>query len=184
MFQEKQEDASLLLEIEDVFNIRGKGLAVCGPIVRGHIAVGNVVEVVGFSTQVKRAKIADVTQIMSRLPAYVLEGVTRQEIQRGQVLASPGSIQPATTFWAEICFNEQVRKIDHQPFQGVWRHSFHLRHTDIYGTLSLPEGKGNIAHGDRFVAKIELNEPCALEVGMSFVIGVFVGQGSVTAIIG
>lgn len=184
MLQEKQEDASFLLEIDDVYSIRGKGVAVCGRVVRGHIAIGDIVEVVGLSIQAKQAKIANMTQTIPGLPTCVLEGVTRQEIQRGQVLATPGSIKPATTFWAEVYFDERVRKIDHQPFQGNWRHSFHLRHTDIYGTLSLPKGKETITHGDRFVAKIELNEPCALEVGLSFVIGVLVGQGTVTEIIG
>src|SRR5215472_14927868 len=92
----------------------------------------------------------------------ILQGVARQDLWRGQVLASPGTIQPRTTFEAEILIDERIEKISQQPFQGIVRYRLHIRDTDVSGTVLLPLGKETIMHGDHFSTIIILKEPLAL----------------------
>lgn len=175
-----------LLEIQEegFYLARYASVAVGGRIVRGAVSVGEALEVVGFLPEPKRVVLRDIVASgVGMLPIYLLEGVTKQEIHRGQVLALPGSVRSATTFQAEVCFDERYERITQQPFQGVCRYLFYIRCADFFGTLHLPASKQRIAHGDRFTASIELKEPCALEVGLPFGIGRALGQGTVLEVI-
>lgn len=157
-------------------------VAVVGRIVRGTAVVGSTLDLVGFAPQIKHVKLVEIRTIgMSTF--YILQGATTSNIERGQVLAAPGTIRLGTTFEAEVIFDERYEKITQQPVQGVIRYLFHIWDRDNFGTLQLPQGKAKIAHGDRFVARIELTKPCALEVGLEFGIGRLLGRGRVTAIL-
>lgn len=176
-----------LLEIEEdgLYLARYTSVAVLGQVVRGTVSVGETLELVGFSPEPKRVVLKDIVAGMGgfRLPFYLLEGVTKPEIHRGQVLVSPGSLRPAKTFRAEVVFDERNEHITQQPFQGVCRYLFRIRHTDIFGTLHLPPSKHRIVHGDHFTATIDLRDPLALEVGLRFGIGRLLGQGTIQEVI-
>ena len=174
--------APFLLEIEEegLYLKRDASVAAIGRVVHGLAKVGLDLDLVGFAPEPKHVVLRDIVPSgVGEVLLYLLEGVTKQEIHRGQVLASPGSVQPATRFQAEVVFDERYEHITQQPFQGVCRYLFHLRHADIFGTLHLPAGKQRIVHDDRFITTIDLNEPCALEVGLQFGIGRLLGQGIV-----
>jgi elongation factor Tu len=178
--------APFLLEIneEGLYLARYASAAALGQVVRGTVHVGEALDLVGFAPEPKHVVLTDiVTSGDGILPAYLLAEVTKQEIHRGQVLAAPGSVRPATQFQAEVVFDERHEHITQQPFQGVCRYLFHLRHTDIFGTLHLPVDKQRIVHDDRFTTTIELNEPCALEAGLRFGIGRLLGQGTILKVI-
>jgi elongation factor Tu len=171
-----------LLEIteEGFYLKRSASVAAIGQVVRGAAQASKILDLVGFAPEPKHVVLTDIVASgVGEVLFYLLEGVTKQEVHRGQVLASPGSMRPATRFQAEVVFDERYEHITQQPFQGVCRYLFHLRHTDIFGTLYLPAGKQRIVHDDRFTTTIELNHPCALEVGLQFGISRLLGQGTV-----
>jgi elongation factor Tu len=177
-----------LLEIEEagLYLAHYASVAVLGRIVRGTVKAEEALDLVGFAPEPKPVVLRDILadrDIVGGLPFYLLEGVSKQEIHRGQVLVAPGSLRPATAFRAEVLFDERYEHITQQPFQGVCRYPFHIRHTDIFGTLHLPAGKQHIVHGDRFTATIELSKSCALEVGLPFGIGRLLGEGTVLEVI-
>ncbi len=157
-------------------------VAVLGRIVRGTAAVGTSLDLIGFAPQIKRVKLVEI-RVRGMMAFYVLQGATESDIERGQVLAAPGTVHLGTTFEAEVVFDERYEKITQQPFQGITRHLFHIWGTDIFGALHLPQGKETIAHDDQFMAKIVLTEPCALKVGLEFSIGRLLGRGRVTAVL-
>lgn len=156
-------------------------VAVLGRIVRGTAVVGSTLDLVGFAPEIKHVKLVEIR--IRGMTFYILQGATESDIERGQVLAAPGTIRLGTTFEAEVVFDERYEKITQQPVQGIIRYLFHIWDRDNFGTLQLPEGKAKIAHGDRFVARIELTKPCALEVGLNFGIGRLLGRGRVTAVL-
>ncbi len=181
-------EVPFLLEIDFSFapkNLKTGEVAVAGRLVRGMVTEGETVDIVGYSREIKQATVIRVDHPFVYLHGMqcILQGVPKQDLWRGQVLASPGTMQPNTTFEADMLIHERVEKISQQPFQGIVRYRFHIRHTDVSGTVLLPKGKETIAHGDHFSAIIILNEPLALEVGLRFGIGRGLGQGIVTEIL-
>ncbi len=156
-------------------------VAIMGRIVRGTAVVGSTLDLVGFAPKIKHVKLVEIR--IRGMTFYVLQGATTSDIERGQVLAAPRTIRLGTTFEAEVVFDERYEKITQQPVQGIIRCLFHIWDRDNFGTLQLPQGKAKIAHGDRFVARIELTKPCALEVGLDFGIGRLLGRGRVTAVL-
>ncbi len=172
----------MAIEVGASGGVNADEVAVAGRIVRGTAVVGASLVLAGFAPQFKQVKLVEVRS-RGMMTSYILQGVTKSDIVRGQVLATPGTIRLGTTFEAEVVFDERYEKITQQPFQGVTRHLFHIWDTDIFGTLHLPQGKATIAHGDQFLATIVLTEPCALEMGLEFGIGRLLGRGRVIAIL-
>ncbi len=170
------------IEVDGFYDAHHQYVAVAGKTVHGKVSVGEALDLVGFAPESKRVVLKDIVT-RGNSSYYVLDGVTKQEIHPGQVLASPGSLRPAKKFRTEVLFDERYERITQQPFQGVCRYLFHIWHVDIFGTLHLPPGKEHILHGDRFSAIIDLNEFCALEVGLQFGIGRLLGQGTVLEVI-
>lgn len=158
-----------------------------GHVVRGAVTVGEALDLVGFAPEPKPVVLREILAhptLLGGMPCYLLEGdVTKQEVHRGQVLVSPGSLPPATTFRAEVVFDERHERITQPPWRGICRYRFRIRHADIFGRLYLPTDKQRIDHGDRFIATIVLNRPSALEVGLRFGIGRLLGQGVIKEVI-
>lgn len=172
----------MVIELDSTGAVNSDQVAVAGRVLRGIVAIGADLDLIGFAPQTKRVKLVDIVT-RGRLTSYIIQGAVNTGVVRGQVLADPGTMHLGTTFEAEVVFDERYEKITQQPFQGVTRHLFHIWDTDIFGALHLPKGKATIAHGDQFAATIELAEPCALEVGLDFGIGRLLGRGRVTAIL-
>lgn len=171
-----------LLEIEDAFAPPPtREVCVSGNVVRGSIAIGSQVEIIGYESTVRRAILTDI-RTLGNLPVYVLDGVAQEHIQRGQVIAAPGTIKAVTTYFADVLFDERYEKLAQKPYMGRYRWSFHIHHGDYFGSLYLPPGKEDIARGDRFTAQISLDHACALEAGFYFGIGKLLGQGTVVSV--
>lgn len=175
------------LEIQDVFAPpASREVWVSGNVVRGAITLGSEVEIIGYEPTIRHADLTDI-RLLGAIPVHVLDGVTKEQIRRGQVLAAPGTIKPITTFFADVLFDERYEKLTQKPYQKPYmrryRWSFHIHHGDYFGSLYLPPGKENIVHGDHFTAQIALDYPCALEAGFQFGIGRLLGQGTVVSVI-
>jgi elongation factor Tu len=174
---------SFLMGIEDVFRQNGaEEVCVSGKVVRGALAVGSEVDIIGFGPTIKHALLADI-RTPGGFPLYALHGVYEEKIWRGQSLATPGTIKAATTFFADVLFDERYEKLTQTPYMGRYRWQFHIHHGDYFGSLYLPPGKENIKRGDRFTAQISLDSLCALEAGLHFGIGKLLGQGTVLSMI-
>jgi elongation factor Tu len=186
-------DKPFLMPIEDVFSISGRGTVVTGRIERGQVKVGEEIEIVGFKPSEKKVvtgvemfrKLLDSGQAGDNV-GVLLRGVEKDDIERGQVLAKPGSIKPHTKFKAEVYVLSKEEGGRHTPFFNGYRPQFYLRTTDVTGTLNLNEGVEMIMPGDNTSVTVELIAPVALEQGARFAIregGRTVGAGSVTEVI-
>ena len=190
---ERDTDKPLLLPVEDVFSITGRGTVATGRVERGVVKVGDVVEIIGYhetkSTTVTGVemfrKLLDQAEAGDNIGA-LLRGISREEIQRGQVLAKPGSVKPHTKFTAEVYVLSKEEGGRHTPFFGNYRPQFYFRTTDVTGVIQLPEGVEMVMPGDNVAMTVELIAPIAVEKGTKFSIregGRTVGAGSVVDII-
>jgi len=187
-------DKPFLMPIEDVFTITGRGTVVTGRVERGTIKVGDEVEIVGLRDSVRKTvatgvemfrKILDQAEAGDNI-GVLLRGVDRKEVERGQVLAKPGSIKPHTKFMAEVYVLTKEEGGRHTPFFNGYRPQFYFRTTDVTGVTTLPEGVEMVMPGDNVQLRIELITPIAIEEGLRFAIregGRTVGAGVVTSII-
>ncbi|MDP2320057.1 MAG: elongation factor Tu, partial [Acidobacteriota bacterium] len=186
-------DKPFLMPIEDVFSISGRGTVVTGRIERGQVKVGEEIEIIGFKPSEKKVvtgvemfrKLLDSGQAGDNV-GVLLRGVEKDDIERGQVLAKPGTIKPHTKFKAEVYVLSKEEGGRHTPFFNGYRPQFYLRTTDVTGTLNLNEGVEMIMPGDNTSVTVELIAPVALEQGARFAIregGRTVGAGSVTEVI-
>jgi elongation factor Tu len=186
-------DKPFLMAIEDVFSIKGRGTVATGRIERGVVKVGEEVEIIGFRDTRKSVvtgvemfrKLLDQGQAGDNV-GCLLRGVDKEEIERGQVLAKPGSITPHTKFLGEVYVLKKEEGGRHTPFFTNYRPQFYIRTTDVTGTVNLPEGVKMVMPGDNITMNIELIAPVALEEQMRFAIregGKTVGAGVVTKIL-
>ena len=189
----RETDKPFLMPIEDVFSISGRGTVVTGRIERGQIKVGEEVEIVGIR-ETRKTVVTGVEMFKKLLDSGIagdnvgllLRGVERKEVERGQVVAKPGSITPHTKFKAEAYVLTKEEGGRHTPFFNGYRPQFYFRTTDVTGTASLPEGVEMVMPGDNTQLVIELGQPIAMEKGLRFAIregGRTVGAGSISEII-
>lgn len=190
---ERPVDGTFLMPIEDVFSISGRGTVVTGRIERGILKVGEEVEIVGIRPTQKTTctgvemfrKLLDQGQAGDNVGA-LLRGTKREDVERGQVLAKPGSITPHTTFNAEIYVLTKDEGGRHTPFFNGYRPQFYFRTTDVTGAVDLPEGVEMVMPGDNITVTVSLIAPIAMEEGLRFAIregGRTVGAGVVSKII-
>jgi elongation factor Tu len=186
-------DRPFLMPIEDVFSISGRGTVVTGRIERGIIKVGEEVEIVGLRPTTKTVvtgvemfrKLLDQGEAGDNIGA-LLRGTKREEVERGQVLAAPGSITPHTNFQCEAYILTKEEGGRHTPFFANYRPQFYFRTTDVTGTVVLPEGTEMVMPGDNISMQVELIAPIAMDEGLRFAIregGRTVGAGVVAKII-
>jgi len=189
----RQVDLPFLMPVEDIFSISGRGTVATGRIERGIINVGNEVEVVGIRDTIKTTvtgvemfkKLLDQGQAGDNV-GLLLRGVKREDIERGQVLAKPGSITPHTIFKAEAYVLTKEEGGRHTPFFSGYRPQFYFRTTDVTGVATLPDGVEMVMPGDNIAMEIELITPIAMEKGLRFAIregGRTVGAGTISEII-
>ncbi len=189
---ERPRDQPFLMPIEDVFGIKGRGTVVTGRIDRGVVKVGEEVEIIGI-TETTKTTVTGVEMFKKLLDqgeagdnvGCLLRGIEREDVQRGQVLAKPGSIRPHTKFDGEVYVLSKEEGGRHTPFFTGYRPQFYVRTTDVTGTISLPEGVEMVMPGDNIRMSIELIQPVAVEEGLRFAIregGRTVGAGVVTNI--
>jgi len=190
---ERQTDKPFMMPVEDVFSITGRGTVATGRVERGQVKVGDVIEIIGIAEEAKSTTVTGV-EMFRKLLDYaeagdnigaLLRGVAREEIQRGQVLAKPGSITPHTNFKAEVYVLSKEEGGRHTPFFSNYRPQFYFRTTDVTGICNLPEGVEMVMPGDNIEMTVELIAPIALEEGTKFSIregGRTVGAGVVASI--
>ncbi len=187
-------DRDFLMPVEDVFTITGRGTVVTGRIERGVLNVNDEVEILGITDKPLKTVCTGVEMFRKLLDrgeagdnvGALLRGVKREEVQRGQVLAKPGSINPHTHFEAEVYVLSKEEGGRHTPFQDNYRPQFYFRTTDVTGVVSLPEGTAMVMPGDNVKMNVELIQPIAMDEGLRFAIregGRTVGAGVVTKII-
>jgi elongation factor Tu len=190
---QREVDKPFLMPIEDVFSISGRGTVVTGRVDRGRVKVGEEVEIVGFRPTEKKVvtgvemfrKLLDEGTAGDNI-GVLLRGVEKDDVERGQVLAKPGSIKPHTKFKGEVYILSKEEGGRHTPFFNGYRPQFYIRTTDVTGTLQLPEGVEMVMPGDNTTITGELMAPVALEKGARFAIregGRTVGAGTVTEVI-
>ena len=190
---ERPVDGDFLMPVEDVFSISGRGTVATGRVERGIVKVGEEIEIVGIKATEKTTctgvemfrKLLDQGQAGDNV-GILLRGTKREDIERGQVLAKPGSIKPHTTFEAEIYILTKEEGGRHTPFFKGYRPQFYFRTTDVTGACELPEGTEMVMPGDNIKMKVELIAPIAMEEGLRFAIregGRTVGAGVVSKII-
>src|SRR5579883_3368784 len=188
-------DKPFLMPIEDVFCIKGRGTVVTGRIERGTIKVGDSVDIVGMREQTRTVVVTGVEMFQKTLDQGIagdnvgclLRGVERTEVERGQVLAKPGSIKPHRKFQAQVYVLSKEEGGRHTPFFNGYRPQFYVRTTDVTGAIRLPEGVEMVMPGDNIEMTVELITPVALEQGSRFAIregGRTVGSGAVTKVLG
>ena len=186
-------DKPFLMPIEDVFSISGRGTVVTGRIEQGKIVVGEEIEIVGIKDTVKTTctgvemfrKSLDEGQAGDNA-GLLLRGVAKDDVERGQVLAKPGSIKPHTKFKVEVYVLTKEEGGRHTPFFANYRPQFYFRTTDVTGSVTLPEGTEMVMPGDNVTLTVELISPIAMDTGLKFAIregGRTVGAGVVTEII-
>jgi elongation factor Tu len=186
-------DKPFLMPIEDVFTITGRGTVVTGRVEQGQIKIGDEVEIVGIHEKVEKTVVTGVEMFQKTLDAAqagdnagaLLRGVKREEIERGQVLAKPGSITPHTDFDAEIYVLSKEEGGRHTPFFSKYRPQFYFRTTDVTGEITLPEGQEMVMPGDNTQMTVKLIQPIAMDEGLRFAVregGRTVGAGVVTKI--
>ncbi|MGI6036827.1 MAG: elongation factor Tu [Limnochordia bacterium] len=191
---ERDTDKPFLMPVEDVFSITGRGTVATGRVERGVIKVGDEVEIVGLTEESRKTVATGVEMFRKLLDqaeagdniGVLLRGVDRESIERGQVLAKPGSITPHTKFEAEVYILSKEEGGRHTPFFNGYRPQFYFRTTDVTGVLNLPEGVEMVMPGDNVKINAELITPIAMEAGLRFAIregGRTVGAGVVSKII-
>ena len=191
---QRANDQPFLMPVEDVFSITGRGTVATGRVERGMLKVGDNVEIVGLTDEKRTVVVTGVEMFRKTLDqaetgdniGALLRGVQRTEIERGQVLAKPGTIHPHTKFKGQVYVLKKEEGGRHTPFFNGYRPQFYFRTTDVTGDLHLPEGTEMCMPGDNVVMEIELITPIAIEEGLRFAIregGRTVGSGVVTEII-
>ena len=190
---ERDTDKPFMMPVEDVFSITGRGTVATGRVERGQVRVGDEVEIVGISEETSKTTVTGV-EMFRKLLDYaeagdnigtLLRGVTRDNIERGQVLSKPGTITPHTKFKAEVYVLTKEEGGRHTPFFANYRPQFYFRTTDITGVCVLPEGTEMVMPGDNVTMEVELIHPVAIEEGTKFSIregGRTVGAGIVANI--
>jgi elongation factor Tu len=190
---EREKDKPFSMPIEDVFSITGRGTVVTGRVERGQIKVGDEVEIVGFEEK-PRKTVATGVEMFRKLMDYaeagdnigvLLRGIDRESVERGQVLAKPGTIKPHLNFKAEVYVLKKEEGGRHTPFFQGYRPQFYFRTTDVTGNITLPDGMEMVMPGDNVNMDIALITPIAIEEGVRFAIregGRTVGAGVVTAV--
>ena len=190
---ERAVDGTFLMPIEDVFSISGRGTVVTGRVERGIIKVGDEIEIVGIRDTQKTTctgvemfrKLLDQGQAGDNV-GILLRGTKREDVERGQVLAKPGTIKPHTEFEAEVYILSKDEGGRHTPFFSNYRPQFYFRTTDVTGVITLPEGTDMVMPGDTTEISVQLIQPIAMEPGLGFAIregGRTVGSGRVTKIV-
>ena len=191
---QRANDQPFLMPVEDVFSITGRGTVATGRVERGMLKTGDSVEIVGLTEEKRTVVVTGVEMFRKTLDqaetgdniGALLRGVQRTEIERGQVLAKPGTIHPHTKFKGQVYVLKKEEGGRHTPFFNGYRPQFYFRTTDVTGDLHLPEGTEMCMPGDNVVMEIELITPIAIEEGLRFAIregGRTVGSGVVTEII-
>src|SRR5215212_2001707 len=189
----RETDKPFLMPVEDVFTITGRGTVCTGRIERGIVKVGEEVEIVGFKPTVKSVvtgvemfrKLLDEGRAGDNIGA-LLRGIKREDVERGQVLCKPGSINPHKKFKAEVYVLKKEEGGRHTPFFNGYRPQFYFRTTDVTGVVTLPAGTEMVMPGDNVAMEIELIQPIAMDAGLRFAIregGRTVGSGVVTEIV-
>ncbi|MBF1703503.1 MAG: elongation factor Tu [Selenomonas sp.] len=188
-------DKPFLMPVEDVFTITGRGTVATGRVERGELKLNDTVEIVGLQDEARSTVVTGIEMFRKLLDSAVagdnigalLRGVDRKDIERGQVLAKPGSINPHTKFKAQVYVLTKEEGGRHTPFFTNYRPQFYFRTTDVTGVVRLPEGTEMVMPGDNVEMEVELITPIAIEQGLRFAIregGHTVGAGRVTAIEG
>lgn len=191
---QREIDKPFMMPVEDVFSITGRGTVATGRVERGILKVGDQVEIIGLSEEPKATTVTGVEMFRKLLDqaeagdniGALLRGVSRDEVQRGQVLAKPGTITPHTKFKAQVYVLTKEEGGRHTPFFSNYRPQFYFRTTDVTGIIQLPEGVEMVMPGDNVEMTVELIAPIAIEEGTKFSIregGRTVGAGSVSEII-
>jgi elongation factor Tu len=181
------------MPVEDVFSISGRGTVVTGRVERGIVKVGDEIEIVGLRATIKTIctgvemfrKLLDQGQAGDNI-GVLLRGTKREEVERGQVLAKPGSITPHTKFTAEVYVLSKEEGGRHTPFFNGYRPQFYFRTTDVTGAVELPSGTEMVMPGDNVSVTVQLIQPIAMEEGLRFAIregGRTVGAGVVAKVI-
>src|SRR5512136_2291712 len=189
----RETDKPFLMPVEDVFGIKGRGTVVTGRIERGTVKTGEEIEIIGLK-DTRKTVVTGVEMFRKILKEGIagdnvgclLRGVEKEDVERGQVLAKPGSITPHTKFKAEVYILSKDEGGRHTPFFNGYRPQFYIRTTDVTGTLHLPEGVEMVMPGDNTTISAELITPVALEKGSKFAIregGRTVGAGTITEIV-
>ena len=187
-------DKPFLMAIEDVFGIKGRGTVATGRIERGIVKVGDEVEIIGLRDEIRKTVVTGVEMFRKTLEygqagdnvGCLLRGIERTDIERGQVLAKPGSIKPHTTFMGSVYVLKKEEGGRHTPFFTGYRPQFYIRTMDVTGEVELPAGMEMVMPGDNVNLKVKLIVPVALEVGSRFAIregGRTVGAGVITEIV-
>jgi len=187
-------DKPFLMPVEDVFGIKGRGTVATGRIERGTIKVGESVDIVGMHDDIRTVVVTGVEMFNKQLTeglagdnvGCLLRGVERNEIERGQVLARPGSIKPHRNFKAQVYVLSKEEGGRHTPFFNGYRPQFYIRTTDVTGAIRLPEGVEMVIPGDNIEMTVELIQPIAMEEGVHFAIregGRTVGAGVCTQVV-
>ena len=190
---ERNEDLPFLMPVEDVMTISGRGTVATGRVERGRAKIGDEIEIVGLTTEKKKSVITGLEMFRKTLDfaesgdniGVLLRGIQREEIQRGQVLAKPGSVHPHTKFQCKVYVLTKEEGGRHTPFFNNYRPQFYFRTTDVTGVITLPEGTEMCMPGDNVEMDVELITPIAMEEGLRLAIregGHTVGSGVVTKI--
>jgi elongation factor Tu len=190
---QREVDKPFLMPVEDVFSIQGRGTVGTGRVERGRIHVGDEVEIVGMGA--KRKSVVTGVEMFRKLldegqagdnVGLLLRGVDKEELERGMVVAQPGSITPHTKFMGEVYVLKKEEGGRHTPFFNGYRPQFYFRTTDVTGVANLPQGVEMVMPGDNITMEIQLISPIAMEEGLRFAIregGRTVGAGVVTKVI-
>ena len=190
---ERKADQPFLMPVEDVFTITGRGTVATGRVERGVLKMSEEVEIVGLADETRKSVVTGIEMFRKLLDfaeagdniGVLLRGIQRTDIERGQVLAKPGTIHPHTKFKGQVYVLTKDEGGRHTPFFNNYRPQFYFRTTDVTGVISLPEGTEMCMPGDNVVMDVELITPIAIEEGLRFAIregGRTVGSGVVTAI--
>ncbi len=191
----RDKDKPFLMPVEDVFSIKGRGTVVTGRVERGSLKKGEEVEIIGLRDEVMKTIVTGIEMFHKDLDAaeagdnagILLRGTTREEVERGMVLAKPGSITPHKRFMSRVYVLKKEEGGRHKAFFTGYRPQFYIRTMDVTGTVKLPEGVEMVMPGDTIELEVELITPVALEKGSKFAIregGLTVGAGSITEILG
>ena len=190
----REVDKPFLMSVEDVFSIKGRGTVVTGRVERGTMKPGAEVDIVGLRDDIRKVVVTSMEMFHKTLDqveagdnaGLLLRGVDRDEVERGQVLAKPGSITPHTKFMSEVYVLRKDEGGRHKAFFPGYRPQFYIRTMDVTGEISLPEGVEMVMPGDSVNLQVELITPVALEEGSTFAIregGLTVGAGVITKIL-
>ncbi|MCC3378127.1 elongation factor Tu [Paenibacillus farraposensis] len=190
---ERDTDKPFLMPVEDVFSITGRGTVATGRVERGTVKVGDEIEIIGIQEESRKSVVTGVEMFRKLLDSAqagdnigaLLRGVDRAQIERGQVLAKPGSVNPHTEFSAQIYVLTKEEGGRHKPFFTGYRPQFYFRTTDVTGIITLPEGSEMVMPGDNITVTVQLISPIAIEEGTKFSIregGRTVGAGAVATI--